>query len=193
MMASKSQYRSLFVLLGLVLFSGAMLPTAVSQTTQSQQATSGSALRQTPITHYYWRYLAHQNELDTWATAQAAKGHDGSALRNHLQKGLGLSDADYAPIRTSSVRLTAKVKSLDAQAVAIRAAGPTPTSYAQLQALTAQRETAINAEVSFLKTKLTPDKIARLELFMVHFFSPPNAPSQPTSTTQQTAPAAVQR
>lgn len=175
-----------------MLIAGALLYPAVGQTAQSQQPATGQIQSRPPIEHYYLQFLRHQNQLDEWAARQAAKGHDGSVLHNHLQKDMGFSDAEYAPIRVSSVRLTAKVKALGAQAAALKASGAPLTSYApQMKALAAQRDADLNAEVAFLKGNLSPDKRAKLEAFMVQFFSPAHATDQRNSATQQPAPAAV--
>jgi len=60
-----------------------------------------------------------------------------------------------------------------------------------MKALAAQRDADLNAEVAFLKGNLSPDKRAKLEAFMVQFFSPAHATDQRNSATQQPAPAAV--
>jgi hypothetical protein len=95
-------------------------------------------------------------------------------------------------IRTSSKRLTAEVETLDAQAAAIRAAGPTASSSAQLKALAAQREEFINAEITYLKQTLSPDKIQAFETYIKQFFSPKKIVIQPSPSIAQPAPATVQ-
>lgn len=174
---------------------------AVGQAVPSQsQRPSGRQSQFKPVSleHLYWHFLTLQSFLDTKAAEQESQGKDGSGLRSNLQRTLRWSDADYAPIRTSSVRLTAKVKDLDAQAVAIRKAGASSSSRDQLKALTAQREADINSEISFLRQTLPPDKIKTFEAFLNQLFSPSNASSRPPSTvkpavTGQPAPAAVQQ
>jgi len=74
-------------------------------------------------------------------------------VRNHLQRSLGWSDADFTPIRASSVRLAAKAKDLHAKNHAILAAGKSSSSPNQLQALASQRDAALNAEVSHLTAR----------------------------------------
>ena len=178
--------------LGVLLLICASLNGAAGQTIQSQQpSASVQNSRRPPIEHYYLQFLHHQNELDEWAERQAAKGHDGSALRNHMQKDMGFSDADYAPIRASSVRLTAELTALNAQAVALGAGGTSPAGNSQMMALFAQRDTDVNAEVAYLKSSLPPDKIAKLEAYMVQFFSPKHASSQHNPSSQQPVPTAV--
>jgi hypothetical protein len=146
-----------------------------------------------PLAHLYWHFLVHQNQLDKKAAELEAQGKDGKWLRNHLQQNLGFSDAEFAQIRTSSVRLTAEVKNFDGQAAAIRAAGISPASREQLKDLTAQREAAIKTEITYLKQTLPPDKVAAFEVFLTQFFSPKNIVIKAPSSTGQSAPAAVQQ
>jgi hypothetical protein len=178
-----------------MVFGCMLLQPAAGQTALVSQSalSSQKQIRPLSLPHLYWHFLAYQNHLDTKAAATTAAGKDGSALRNLLQKKLGFSNADFALIRTSSVRLTAEVQSLDAQAVAIRAVGPSPSSLDQLHALTVQRETEINAEISYLKQNLPPDKIIALEAFLKEFFSPSNAVPPEPSVVGPLAPAGVQR
>jgi hypothetical protein len=96
------------------------------------------------------------------------------------------------------VRLTAKLKDLDAQAAAIKAAGESSSSHEQLQTLTVQRETSINSEITFLKRSLPPDKMQAFEIFLIQFFVPKYVPLQSSSAIKssvagQSAPAAVQK
>jgi hypothetical protein len=131
-----------------------LLRPAMGQTKPVQpQASFGksSQFRPVPLGHLYW-----QNYLDTKSVELDSEKRDGNGLRSNLQKQLGWSDEDYASIRTSSVRLTAKLKDLDAQAAAIKAAGESSSSHEQLQTLTVQRETSINSEITFLKRSLQP-------------------------------------
>jgi hypothetical protein len=145
------------------------------------------------LAHLYWHFLAYQNHLDTEAAAKVTQGQDGSGLRNHLQVRMGFSDADYAPIRISSARLAAELTPLNAQAAEIRSAGPSSANSAQMQALTVQREAAINAEISYLKQTLSPAKIMAFEAFITQLFSPANGVFHAPPSTGQTAPAAVQQ
>jgi hypothetical protein len=180
----------------------ALLRPAIGQSTSVQQQLPGRTIiqiRPVSLSHLYWHFLVYQNHLDTKAADLGAHGKDGSGLRNLLQKKAGLSDTEYAPIRISSVRLTANVKDLDKQAVAIHTAGASSSSRDQLKVLTVQREAAINSEISFLKQNLPPDKIKTFEAFLTQFFSPANAVPRPTLVTGKPAangnpaPAAVQK
>ena len=152
-----------------------------------------SQVRPVSLEHLYWHFLVYQNHLDKKEEDLRIHGKDGSGLRNQLQKKAGLSDAEFVHIRTSSVRLTAKVKDLDAQAVAIRATGHSSTSYDRIHALTVEREASINSEISYLKQNLPPNKVKAFEAFLTQFFSPNNAVPRPPSSTGQHAPAAVQK
>jgi hypothetical protein len=163
--------------------------------TQQTQPRRGTAqLKPLSLSHLYWHFLVYQNHLDTKAAERNSQGQDGSVLRDFLQKKSGLSDADYAPVRASSVRLTAKVKHLDAQAKVIRTS-ESPSKSDQLKALNDQRETAINSEIAFLKQNLSPDKIKAFEAFLTQFFSPTKSLNPPPFATGMSipTPAAVQK
>jgi len=194
-MARKAHNNGISILLGSGLLVCLLLHPAMGQTAPAQLQPSSSGLSQpkpVPLAHLYWHFLVHQNQLDTKAASENAQGRDGSWLRNHHQASLGFSDADYAAIRTSSVRLTAEVGALDAQAATIRAAGPSASSSAQLKALAAQREEYINAEITYLKQTLPPKKILAFESYITQFFSPKNLVIPTSSSTGQPARATVQ-
>ncbi len=195
-MDQKLQCFSISTFLGILLAICGSLFSANGQSTQPQpQRPTGKAAQIKPVSleHLYWHFLTLQNFLDTRAAQRESQGKDGRGLHNNLQKMLGWSDADYAPIHTSSVRLTAEVKDLDAQAAAIWKAGPSPSSRDQLHALTVQREADINSEISFLKQNLPPGKIKAFEAFLTRFFSPANAVHRPPPAAGQQAPAGVQQ
>jgi hypothetical protein len=194
-MARKSKYNSVAALLSAILLTCSLLPQAMGQPTQTQQQASNISSQPKPISleHLYGHFLIHLNDLNAKAASEEAQGRDGKWLRNHHQASLGFSDTDFAVIRASSVRLTAELKDLNAQAATIKAAGLSATSSAQLNALTAQREAAINTEISYLKDALPPDKIAAFESYITQFFSPNNFAQQTSSTGAQAAPAAVQQ
>jgi hypothetical protein len=168
---------------------------ALGQTTPTQQKqppTKQPQFKPVLLEHLYWHFLILQNFLDTKAATQESQGKDGK-LRGDLQKALGWPDTDYAPIRVSSVRLTAKVKDLDAKAAAIQKAGASSSSHDQLKALTVQREACINSEISYLKQNLPPDKIKAFEAFLTQLFSPNNAVPRPPVTAGQQTPAGVRK
>jgi hypothetical protein len=189
-MARKSQFNLIEALLSAMLLAFTLPQLAMGQSMAAQQPqASGGQVQPKPVSlaHLYWRFLVHQNQLDTKAASEEAQARNGSWLRNHHKASLGFSDAEYASIRLSSARLAAEMNDLDAQVAAIRAAGPSVTSQAQLEALTAQREAAINAEITFLKQALPPHKIAAFETYIIQFFSPKKV------TVALPAPAAVQQ
>jgi len=113
-------------------------------------------------------------------------------LSGDLQRKMGFSDADFAPIRASSVRLSSELQALDAQAASLRAAGISSSNAAQLKALAVQREADINVEIASLKQALSPDKITAFEAFITQFFAPKTLTYQITSASGQAATAAVQ-
>lgn len=193
-MIRKSRRASILVLLAVSLLSCISLRRAFGQTGPSQPRPKSNGLPQpqpVSLVHLYWHFLVYQNHLDTKAAAEAAQGLNASGLRNHLQKRLSFSDADFTVIRTSSVRLAAEVQALDGQAAAIKAAGPSSTAYSQLTSLTVQREADIKAEILTLRQTLPPDKIRVLEAFLVRYFSPTNAVPHSAIPSVQIAPAAV--
>jgi len=185
------------VFIGFALMMCVLSHSAMGQTISAQQLASSKVhLQQRPVSlaHLYWHFLLYQNHLDTKATDLGVQGKDSSPMHNHLQKKLGFSDADYAPVRISSFRLAAKAKALDKQAASIRAASTSSsTSQPQLQALAVQREADINAEISYLKQNVSPDKIKAFEAFLTQMFSPNNAIPRPSIPVGQQAPAAVQK
>ena len=180
-MSRQSQYVSISTLLSILLLTCALMHSVVGQ---SQQSSSGSS-QPVSLAHLYWHFLTYQNHLDTVAAAQAAQGINGTSLNGIMQARLGFPDADFAFVRTSSVRLTAEVQALNAQAAAVQAGGTTSTSQAQLSALTTQREADINAEISYLQQNLSPAEVTSLESFLYQLFSLPNPAGQSSSTAAQ--------
>ena len=203
MMTRKLHHTLVSTLFGFVLTMCALLHPAMGQaapaqgqstpTQQQQSSSKPSQIRPVSLAHLYWHFLVFQNHLDTKAADLGAHGKNGRLMHNHLQKKLGFSDADYAAIRTSSVRLTAKVKVLDAKATAIQKAGASSSSHDQLKALTVQREADINSEIAYLKQNLPPDKIKAFEAFLTQLFSPTNAVFRPSLPVGKPAPTAVQK
>jgi hypothetical protein len=198
MMDRKSIYTLGRTFLNLMLLATALPHTIAAQTTTPQPTRLHSKVGPVSLVHLYWHFLTLQNYLDTKSVELGSNGKDESGLRNNLQKQLAWSDEDYAFVRTSSVRLTAELKDLNTQAALIKAAGESSSSHEQLQALTVQRETNINSEITFLKQSLPPDKIRAFETFLIHFFAPKVLSSQPSSTigssiAGQPAPTAVQK
>lgn len=181
----------LFSLLGLLLMLRVSAHPAFGQTVQSWSKTSTQP-RPVSLPHLYWHFLVYQNILDNRADELEAQGKDESWLHRDLQTRMGFSDADFAPIRSSSVRLSSELKTLNSQFAAIRAAGPSASNTAQLQTLIAQREAYVNAEISGLKQTLSPERIATFESFITQFFAPKPLTIQITPTSAQATPAAVQ-
>ena len=195
MMARKSQYTAISTLLGFMLVMCALSGPAVGQRTQVRRqppSSKPSQIRPVPVEHLYWYFLLFQNHLDTRAAELDAQGKNGTVVRNHLQRSLGWSDADFTPIRASSVRLAAKAKDLHAQNHAILAAGKSSSGPNQLRALASQRDATLNAEVSYLRSTLPPDKVGAFEAFLARLFSQPSATPPPASGNTPGAPAAVQ-
>lgn len=143
---------------------------ALGQQTQSQPNIS-SQLQPVPLRHLYWHFLIHQSDLDAFAAKLNAEGRGGESIRDILQRRLGFSDADYAPIRASSQRLATELKPIQAQLNALQGSAWNPT---QALSLLTQRESYIDQEISNLSTELSPKDRAALESFMTTFFAPKN-------------------
>jgi len=156
---------SLLILLPLLCVSTHL---AIGQQTQSRP-NAPAQLKPVPPPHLYWHFLMHQSELDAAAAQLQTKGKNGNPLRNDLQIRLGFSDADYAPIRTSSQRLAAELKPIQEQ---LKALGSSPANASQAHALIAQREAYISNEIYNLSLELTPQNKIALENFMAQFFAP---------------------
>jgi len=130
------------------------------------------------LPHLYWHFLLYQNHLDQAAAQREANGKDGAWLRDHFQKKLGFTDAQFAVIRSTARRLDGELKAVDAQAMAIinadHAANPlSPGTLPmwravppELKALSQQHEALILSEVAGLKGTLGTDLAARLDTFL---------------------------
>jgi len=123
-------------------------------------ASNSNLPRQAPLPHLYWHLLMWQNHLDTAATEHEKAGKDGSWLRAHLQKQLGFSDAEFAPVRESSQHLASTLSGLETQAkslvkedLALYASGKLtssdpPPNLAKVKQLQQEREAAIDSELA---------------------------------------------
>ena len=155
----------------LLLMLGASAPLIIGQQMQSQPNASTTNLKPVSLPHLYWHFLIHQSRLDAFAAKLDAEGRGGDAIRNDLQRRLGFTDAEYAPIRASSKRLAAELKPIEAQLQSLQGhAGDS----SQAMTLIAEREIYINKEINTLSTELSPQNKAKLEKFMTQFFAPKN-------------------
>lgn len=199
-MARKSQHVSISALVEFMLAVCVLLHSAIAQSSPAQQVQSSiKTAQQQPsalsLPQLYRHFLVYQNHLDTKAAELTAQGKDGSALHDALQKKSGLSDADYALVRTSSTRLATKLKDLDTQAATIRSSGSPLSSeqLEQLRVLMDHRATAINFEVDYLKQNLSPDKVKAFEAFLIKLYSHANVSATPPFASSNSASSAVQK
>jgi len=136
-----------------------------------------------PLSHLYWHFLILQNHLDRVAAAHEQRGEDGSALRTYYQKGLGFTDAQFAPVRDAGLRLEPQLKAIDAEVKAVIDADharhprvlaspkdlpPVPPELLELQR---KREQTIEYEVQSLKLALGAQQTAKLETFLTQEFA----------------------
>jgi hypothetical protein len=200
--------------LGYMLFSAVLsacaLLQAMGQSTPTQPV-SGTPFQPKPVSipHLYWHFLAYQQHLDEAAATREEQGKNGQPLRDSLQNELGFSSVDYAQIHASALRLTDKVKDVNGRAKAIvdaaknaRSAGLLSDSAAsadqeQLKSLAAERDAAIDAEITTINLHLSTEQQAALQSYLVKKFSPSNARFRPAgsktlvSSTEMSASAGV--
>lgn len=154
------------VVFALAIASMLFLP-SVNETATAQTL---STPHQIPIEHLYWHFLIHQYQVDQSAAKLQANGKDATWMRNHLQQGVGFSDADYAFVRISAARLSGELAALNQRAAALQASNVLSLSSSEFKLLSQQRTADINAEVAYLKANLSPEKITALETYMQQFF-----------------------
>jgi hypothetical protein len=154
----------------LLLMLGASAPLTIGQQMQSQP-NAITKLKPVSLSHLYWHFLIHQSKLDAFAAKLDAEGRGGDAIRNDLQRRLGFTDAEYAPIRASSKRLAAELKPIEAK---LRSLQGHAGNSSQAMTLIAEREIYIDKEINTLSTELSPQNKAKLEKFMTQFFAPKN-------------------
>lgn len=128
-----------------------------------------SQARAISLPHLYWHFLVWQNVLDNRAAELSAQGKSGDMLRNDLQRRLGFSDADYAPVRTSSQRLASEMSAIDEQ---LKTFDRSSGDAGQLRTILSQRDTYISNEMYVLSHELSSQNKQALEKFMAQFFAP---------------------
>jgi hypothetical protein len=142
--------------------------------------------RQTPVPlpHLYGHFLIEQDHLDRAAAQLEKQGKSGAWVRDHYQKKLGFTDAEYAPVRESAQRLETELNAIDAKVqktvAAVRAAhsrvvrspSELPPVLPELFTLRDQHEAVIQQEVVSLKAELGPKRAAKLDTFLQNEFAP---------------------
>jgi hypothetical protein len=132
----------------------------------------------------YRHFLAYQLHLDRRADELKKAGRNGEDFRTHYQKAIGLSDTAYATLRASALGLEAKLAAKDAEAAKVIQAerqanagriqlgfgGPPPLPET-LKQMQKDRDDIINAEMTNLRSQLTPGETARLDRFLTEEFS----------------------
>jgi len=159
-----------------------------------KQAASSTPKQPVPLAHLYWHFLMYQNHLDRAAVLHEQQGKNGAWLRDHFQKRLAFTDAQFTAVRAAAQRLEPKLKAIRGEAMAVvqsdrkitgvpmPAGGPpvpsgfrdvnqAPPGRARLHELQLQHEAAITAEVAKLKQDLGPEASAKLESFLQNDWS----------------------
>jgi len=185
-MSRKSHFASILAIVSSLQF-GAAAPQAASQSQPSgaRPAESQGYAQPRPVSlpHLYWHFLAYQHHLDEAAAEHEKQGKNGQWLRDYLRVKLGFDEDEFAPVRISADRLTAKIQDLESKAKAIAASdrearakglvspGAPAPGLEQLRALTAERETDISAEVDYLNQTLSKEDADSLRKFLNERFS----------------------
>lgn len=170
---------AILTVLGL-LICGVRSPRALGQ---SASIPSTARTQQAPLNILYRHFLAYQNHLDLLAASLDKQGKNGSDFRNHFQRTLGFSDAEFAAIRSSALRLDSKLREQDAKAKALIDSihsqhsrnlsspsdlPPFPSELVQMQK---NRNAIIDQEVAGLKASLGPKQSAKLDSFIQNEFA----------------------
>jgi hypothetical protein len=159
-----------------------LLPQAMGQSTQ--QTTHSFQYKAVPVEHLYWHFLAYQHHLDEVAAIRDLQGKNGDVARTKLQSELGFSTADYAVIHTSATRLTTHLKNIDVKTKTLLASakssgsGSSSSVHEQLKALSAERESTIQAEIDTINQSLTTEQRAALKAYILKIFSSSKAVQQ---------------
>lgn len=166
-------------------FSFFLLLTCAFANAQTQtQIPAPANRRPVPLPILYRHFLAYQNHLDSVGIALNKKGEDGAEFRDHFQRLLGFSDSDFAAVRTTAVRLEAKLKEHDAKIKAVidtararsprivRRAADLPPVPPELKQLQKERETIVEDEITQLNAALGPTRAAKLQSVIENDFAP---------------------
>jgi hypothetical protein len=160
----------LFALASSVALSAAGNPTA-------SQVSGPFTPKRASEAHLYWHFLLYQNYLDRKAIIRQQQGKDGLALRNHFQRRLQFTDAQYEVVRQAGLKLEADLKAESAKAAPIiaqdrewiklhgRSEGP-PPGHSQVQQLQKEREAVITSAVEQLNQSLGPQNSAKFQTFI---------------------------
>lgn len=185
-MTTAEKHIALSLFAGMLLTSPAFSqPNAVQPQFVKPSATPGPA-KGVPLTHLYYHFLLLQNYLDTKAASLDAQGQNGNFVRADLQKKMGFSDTDYAPIHDSAGRFASELGQLETQVKAINETvraerkmegvsfGTPPPPNDELKTLRLQRDADLDAEIASLTQNLSAKNKEKLEQFLVVFFAPKN-------------------
>jgi hypothetical protein len=157
---------------------------AFAQTPSPTQPGTASNRERAPLFMLYRHFLAYQNHLDRVAVDLNRQGKDGNEFRNHFQQKLGFTDADFAPVRETALRLEAGLRDQDAKMkTAIDAARakyprnlpnpsalpPVPPELIQMQK---ERNALIQREIDQLDATLGTERAATLQALIENDFAP---------------------
>jgi hypothetical protein len=151
--------------------------------------------RPVPVSHLYYHFLMGVLRADRIADQREQQGRNADGIRNSSQRRLGFTDEEFAPIRTTALRLEAEVREIDAQAKTLidadHAEHPLePETRSELQAQSEQHKAEFESEVGKLRQTLGPSLAKRLDVYVQTHIDPevktslPQPPSPPDANWQ---------
>ena len=154
-------------------------------------------------THILYRhFLAYQLHLDRVSDDLTKKGKNGDDFRNHYQKKLAFTDADYAKVRAAAAKMQKDIATVDAKATAVidayrkanppvmKEAKPLPPPPTELTTLQQERDQIIKDDVAALQQALGPKAATLDALIQGEFAKNVNITFMPHSVDQHAkAPA----
>ena len=169
--------QALAVLLSLV---SLFVPVAKGQTSPPTQSTTP---QRAPLPVLYRHFLAYQNHLDRVGATLEKQGKDGSDFKDHFQRKLGFSDAEFGLVRTTANRLEARLREKDDKAKAIidaihsqhtrqlNSPADLPVFPPELAQMQKDRDAIIKQEVDQLRGSLGAEKASKLDALIENDFA----------------------
>jgi hypothetical protein len=156
----------------------------VSASGQSQGPNNSGNREAVPLPTLYRHFLAYQTHLDRAGAALDQRGEHGSELRDHFQRKLGFTDEEFAPVRTTALRLEAELADHDSKLKAaidaaraqhpktLRSPSELPPVPPELLQMQKERDTLIQNELDQLNRALGPNRAAKLQSLIQNDFAP---------------------
>ena len=175
--------RTMAILIGLSLSIVLITSFANGQGISQGGGPSTSQVERPPLPHLYMHFLLYQNHLDKAAMAHENQGKDGAWLRDHFEKELGFTPAQFAVVRSTAIRLESELKEIQNRAVTIAQAdrrerersesqpNASVTPNLQLRDLTKERDALLEREIAKLDETLGDAAAVRLRDYIATKFA----------------------